>query len=618
MKTKLLLIIIFLGFIPFQVNFINMSGQTDNLVPAPVFVSITPSGDPANSQIYEINETITLNYKADRFEVDGIMLLGTGSNFTEDINDPLALNFTLSDSFKNESNYEVKFNVTSSYSVFYAYSWSITLDNGTKEEFSFDDGSIGHQIWTKTGPQYPVFDKLENAEDRTGEYYAPLGQNLTFVYTVKDPIDMNDTYVTLVFANSTSDLYNESKSIRINMNQTAFSVNNRSRFEFNYTMSQRILFFTSFNDYGWERINANTNLNHRITSGFSFELEYSQELEKYTELDNIEFNLTSFNETNEDEFYYRYRVFENETLEDPISDWQDIYVNTFEFNSTIVNDTNNYNTTKTIYHLNLGKFEVNNSIEIQSYVEYLTGSYNESETPDIINIKDSRPTISVTSANNTYTGNENATIIFNFETMRGSILNATILSNQTLLSIIKDKSNFTVKFTDANDSFVEGDHIIVINVTNSIPIFNSSVSQNRSQQVIVIYKVDHTLPVVTFNPSNVLISENDGTITLKFDYNDETLIDSGIKYVTLDWGNFLTINATNLHIASMKYRYEGNYTVILTAYDNVGNNNSIQLEVTVAFETISKSKTDTSPINLTVMLLSFMVCIVIIKKRKLL
>ncbi|MHA2248897.1 MAG: PKD domain-containing protein [Candidatus Kariarchaeaceae archaeon] len=613
-KFYIILILLVLGGIPLQVSPSLGNDQEPGTVPAPSFISITPDSNPSGSNIYSVNTTITLTYEASRFDVDGIILLGFGSNLTTELTNPRALNFSVSSSFRDKSTYVTEFNVTS-YTTFYAYSWSVGLNNGTMEEFNFEDGSEFHQLWVEEGPKNPVFSDIKNAELRDDQYYVPLGTEITIEYIADDPIDVNDTYVQLVLANTTQNLYNETQSIRVNMTQTEFSVNNQSRFVHNYTLNQRILFFTAFNSYGWERSSSTTNLYHRITTGFSFNVSYSQNLNQYTELDDIEFNVSSYNETSSDKFNYRYRVFDNETAEDPVTPWQNGTINHLNISTTLVNNTDNYNTSKTIYGVNLGKFKVDQKVEVQSYVEYLSGSYNESIVPDVIIIKDSRPSIVITSANNTYTGNENATIIFSYETIRGSILDATIVSNTTNQASIKSLHNFTVSFRNATGEILQGTHTVTINVTNTLSMYNSSIAQNQSRVVIILYKVDHTPPVVSYDGNNPSVTDENGYITLSFSYSDNTPLDSDIKYVTLSWGNGLVINATDLGKATMKYRRAGNYTVTLTAYDNVGNKNNISREITATVQTTEESTARTTPFLITYVFISIITSVVILRKR---
>ena len=103
-------------------------------VPAPSFVSITPDGNPSGSLIFDENETITIRYTADRLKVEGLILLGSGSNLTSVSNGAQAVNFTKISSLKDLSTYEVKINVTT-YTIFYAFAWSGSVTNGTSEEF---------------------------------------------------------------------------------------------------------------------------------------------------------------------------------------------------------------------------------------------------------------------------------------------------------------------------------------------------------------------------------------------------------------------------------------------------------------------------------------------------
>jgi hypothetical protein len=600
MKLKFSLIILLLIFptIAIQIGSLDSIQPHQVTVPAPVLFAIRPSSDPPRSNVYQINQTIEIEYFTTRNEVDGILLLGNGSNLVQDYNQPDALEFKLDRSLQNVSWFKVELNVTS-YTQFIAYSWSMDKSNGTYEELDFKDGASGHEIWITEGQKFPLLDKITNGTQNLrvdgDHFYAPIGSNVSIVYAAQDPL--NDTFVTLVFSNTSEGLYNDSISKKVPMDQFEYANENQSRFVYNFTIEQRLLYFTAFNDYGWERELAEQNIHHSISNGFFTELDYSQQFNKYTNVDDIIFNVTAYNETVDDEFFYRIREFENETSEDPLEDWQEINIDLNKINSTHVNFTQTYNTTKDTYQVNLGKFSVNRTIEFQPFVRYLTGTHYLSD-PSRVVIQDARPKITLLSLNNTYIRRPNATIQFSFDTVRGSIENATVESGILTETLLSNFDNYTIGFLDNQQEIVEGDHIILLKVTNSLPMFNSSDPMFLVQTITIVYKVDFTAPVLNFAADNPTQTDDEGKITLEFSYTDDTVVDSGIRYVLLSWGDHITINATGLESASHKFRYSGEYTVTLTAYDQVGNSNSTTFTVTATVPIFSTTIKRESPLEL--------------------
>ncbi|MHA2253461.1 MAG: PKD domain-containing protein [Candidatus Kariarchaeaceae archaeon] len=622
MKLKFSLIILLLVFptITTQIGSLDSIQPQQVTVPAPVFVSLIPSGEPEGSYIFQINQTIEIQYLTTRNEVDGILLLGNGSNLVQEFDHPDVLEFKLDRSQKNVSWYKIELNVTS-YTQFIAYSWSTVKSNGTYEEINFKDGATGHELWTTEGQQFPIFDKItddtSNLRVEGDHFYSPIGSNVSIVYTAQDPL--NDTSVTLVFSNTSEGLYNDSVSKKVPMDQFEFANENQSRFIYNFTLEQRLLYFTAFNDYGWERKFAIVNEHHSITNGFFTEVDYSQGFDEYTNVDDIIFNVTAYNETVDDEFFYRIREFENETSKDPLEEWQEINIDLNKINSTLVNLTLTYNTTKDTYQVNLGKFSVNRTIEFQPFVRYLTGTHYLSD-PSRIVIQDAKPRITLLSENNTYIRSPNATIRFSFDTVRGSIENATVKSGILTETLLSNFDNYTISFLDNLQEIVEGDHIIILNVTNSLPIFNSSDPLFLTQTISIVFKVDFTAPVVNFDVDNPTETHDEGKITLKFNYTDSTIVDSGIRYVLLSWGDGITINATGLESASYKFRSSGVYTITLTAYDQVGNSNSTSFTVTATvtpFSTTIKRETPLELSSIIVGLISTWIVLNIVRiKRK--
>lgn len=604
MKIRFILILslLFIGSLPLITPIIAESNE----VPAPLFVSITPDGNPSGSLIFEENETITIKYTADRFSADGLILLGTGSNLTTSFNNEKAVNFTKVSSLKDKSTYEAVINVTS-YTIFYAYAWSENITNGTIEEFDLFDGVEGHQLWVNNQVIYPEFETIESATVSSSGFYTSQNSDVTIVYSIKDP--NNDTTITLSFGNNDTEVFDNDVTDQYAMLRFDHDTEtNYTTFKYNYTHSQRIVLFSAFSENGWERqaLDASKEVIHVITNGFSFAKSFTEDLDKYTDIDNIELNVTSFNETNDDSFFVRYRSFENESAVDNDVEWEIIAL-IANISFSLQNDSNNYNTTVHDYNANLPKFNVSQVVEIQAYVEYKTGTYNES-TPVKILIKDSRPTINISTLNNTITRNVNATVAFSFSNVRGDVLNATLLSNYTSSLNIKDKDNSTVDFTNSTSGeIINGLHIAEILVFNTL---------NQSRMVNIFFSVDTIAPVAEFLTSDT-ITDADGKATISFDFNDAESTSTGIKFAELDWGDGIAINVTSLKSATHYYRInstEGSFTLTLTVYDKAGNMIEITSTIITNIKT-TESTIEPTPVDIIITIFGFGI-MVLYKKRR--
>ncbi len=128
-KFTLLLILLFFSLLPISMASVNLN-DNHNPMTMPVFISLNNTGTPTNSYIYDNQTVITINYKADRYNIDGLILLGQGSNLTEN-KDNLGQNrnFTKDYSLRDQSYYSIQINVTS-YTYFYAYAWYGSYENG--------------------------------------------------------------------------------------------------------------------------------------------------------------------------------------------------------------------------------------------------------------------------------------------------------------------------------------------------------------------------------------------------------------------------------------------------------------------------------------------------------
>lgn len=623
-KSFILLFLLCLSIMPFAVDNSNGDHLEDVSVPEPIFDRVFPKGDDTPS-VYQINETITIFYETSRTDVEGMILLGSGSNLTENLDDEDNLRyFELESSFRDESFYEIELNVTS-YTYFYAMTWFNTIDNHTYEEIDFEDNALGHQLWVKDQAEYPEFVDLENAELQEGAYYAPLETNVSVIYDVLDPL--NNTELLFVTANSTEDLYNRTIANTNQMVLLENRDNNVSRFIFNLTITQRLTFFTALGEFGYERDTESELVNHRITTGFNFNVSFSVEDLTYTDLDPIVFNVTSVNQTDDDEFSYRYRYFENETSDDPLLNWTEVSIMTDLIESKEVNNTIddlNFTSEINVYRVHLDiDLNISQKLEIQAYVEYLEGSYNESD-PYVIIIRDSRPDFVLLSGNNTIT-NANSTLVeFELTTVRGEIEAALLSSNFTSEIVIKGEINQTVKFTNVNATTIEGNHTVTISITNEFTIlnitaFNETIDVQRQRNVTLIFTVDISPPLITNIVIDRSLVDSDGIVEISFMVFDERRFDSGISLIKLSWGNNLTINATGLNSARFQYYFKGEYNITITAIDKVGNKEVLNAGIVKVEmnQFIRETTTDDSPLDISNVIIPLVLGTLIVRARKL-
>ena len=601
-----------------------VTSDTLNNVPSePKFRDINNNLTP--SHVFSLNESVTIRYTSDRFSVDGVVLVGKGSGLQLNPENNSAVQMKRESSYKGVSTWAAEINVTS-YTYFYAYSWSKTIANRTIETLDFVDGAPGHQMWVSTGPQYPVFNIVQNAtkissDPEPTEYYAQMYSNVTVVYDVTEATNVTQ-FVTLSLSNSSTGLYNASTSLRYNMTQTTFAVNSKSRFEFTFNLTQRLYFFSAFDSFGWDRAldNASNPVSRKLSTGFGFNTTFSEDINQYTSLDTISFNVTSVNQTANDAFFYRYRYFENASSSDPLVNWTDVSLSVLDtFQENITNNGANFTQDINIYRAILNvKFNDSQVVNIQPYVTYLGESYNQS-VPYNIQIHDPRPTITILTANNTITRAGSQFVDWEFQSVRGSITSAVLTSNQTSVqSTITNAANYTYSFSQAGE-VVEGYHLVTINATAQFDVLNISDFTRYTVQywnvTHLLFLVDQLQPIANFtNPPTE--TDSFGFVTLDFTFFDPGTSPSGIKLVRLDWGDNTAINATSLSSATHTYRTSGTFTITLRVWDKVGNNANFSIPITVTVPTTETSQTQNSPISVISVLTSITFIALVIRMSR--
>ncbi|MDH5647795.1 MAG: hypothetical protein OEZ01_17420, partial [Candidatus Heimdallarchaeota archaeon] len=197
MRSKFLILLVLLVL---NITFTNISGQDDIRIhelheQTPIFEGLNDTGTfDEGSYVYELYSVIEIKYKADRFNVDGVLILGTGSGLIDDITHENISDYEIPKvrSFRNESFYTFELNITS-FTSFYGYAYYGSYENGTAEEFELFDNSNRHQLWINGEMSTPSFsgtNATEAGSNQFGDYYAPLNSVVTINYTA---ITGNDT-----------------------------------------------------------------------------------------------------------------------------------------------------------------------------------------------------------------------------------------------------------------------------------------------------------------------------------------------------------------------------------------------------------------------------------------
>jgi hypothetical protein len=258
-------------------------------------------------------------------------------------------------------------------------------------------------------------------------------------------------------------------------------------------------------------------------------------------------------------------------------------------------------------------FEADNLVQLQSFVRYGDGSNISLAIRNIV-ILDPTPILTISSRNETITNAINGTVVFSFSTPKGEILSAQLthfLPNGQVRGTPVDISNlvnYTASFSasDTNDTILEGIHVLSLNITNSL---NQSITRTQ------VFKVDRTPPTVSFEDKTAEDAP-EGYITISLSYSDEGIFPTGIKLVSVDWGNNIVINATGRSTVSMQYRKTGTYTITMTVVDVAGNEQPFSLEISITITPPSTSTTGGAPLPGTLVFISFFMLVAIVTRKR--
>lgn len=561
-----------------------------------------------DGQNYPIGTLITVEYSVKRYVgVDSVILVGGGSNLTEDINQGLELNFT--ESFESRSYYSGTFNLTE-HTYFKAYGWIGEITNGTYEEVDYF-AHLGpwHYLFINENLA-PEFDRIVNATqtDVANVYYAPANYtNHTIVIRYKvygGGDNENITLATSVYrdkiANSSFTEFDADitfiKMDWVNETHETYEVYNTT-----ITLTTRTLYFSANNSNGWDTwdngvIKDNLNV-YRIDNGFHFESKTVLN-EKHTEVDPLRFNITSINATDFETFGISYYVVESSENSTRVVPWTLVEAT---LNTTYIYVSGQgYNSTIRKFNATIGPFNVGNIVYFEAYNIYKGEHYNET-TGNLhrVEIYDSTPQLSLTPKDGTFTNNETVTFYYEVELARGNITEATFdFGDGTPLAILSLESNDTVVHDYPFGIAAFYNYTLFVN--------NSLGTWNNLTQLIYLDFQNPTLNILSNTNTSKEITN--GYVELRFDYYDDY---TGIKFVHIDWGDGTVQNVTGEYFAFHYYVESGTYNVTITAQDRAGNNQTsiFIYNVVLPIET----PTEPSPIGLVSVLIALMVLGVVVR-----
>ncbi|NPD89467.1 MAG: PKD domain-containing protein [Asgard group archaeon] len=570
-----------------------------------------------NGQNYPNGTLITVEYSVKRYVgVDGVKLVGAGSNFTLDINLGLELNF--SNSFELRSYYTGTFNLTE-HSYFKAYGWIGDVTNGTYEEVDYF-AHLGpwHYLFVNENLA-PEFDKILNATstDVSKVFYSPANYtNHTIVIRYKvygGGENENITLATSVYrdkiANSSITEFDADVSFIkmdwVNETHETYEVYNTT-----ILFTTRTFYFSANNSNGWDTWNNGVitdRLNiYRIDNGFHFESKTVLN-EKHTEVNPISFNITSINATEYETFGISYYVVESSENSTEIVPWTLVEA---LLNTTYIDtDSDGYNSTIRKFNATIGPFNVGNIIYFEAYNIYKGEHYNET-TGNLhrIEIYDSTPELYLTPIDGIYTNNHTVTFFYEVELNSGNITEATFdYGDGTPLDILS---------LESHDTLVHDYPFGVAAFYNYTLFVNNSLGTSNNITHLIYLDFQNPLLDMTSN-TNTSRDIVDGLVELRFEYSDDY---TGIKFVHIDWGDGIVQNVTDEHYALHYYVESGTYNVTITAQDRAGNNQSVILIYNVVLST--ETPTEPTPNSFVSVLITLVAMGIVIssnlklKKRK--
>jgi hypothetical protein len=563
-----------------------------------------------DGQNYPIGTLITVEYSVKRYVgVDGVKLVGEGSNLTLDINLGLELNFSYS--FEFRSYYTGTFNLTE-HTYFKAYGWIGEINNGTYEEVDYF-AHLGpwHYLFINDNLA-PEFDGIRNATriDGSNVFYSPANRtNHTIVIRYKvhgGGENENITLATSIYrdkiANSSFTEFDADitfiKMDWVNESHETYQIYNTT-----ITFTTRTLYFAANNSNGWDTwddgvITDNLNV-YRIDNGFHFESKTVLN-EKHTEVDPIRLNITSINATESEAFGISYYVIESLENRTEIIPWTEIEatLNTTYFDI----DSDGFNSTIRKFDATLGPFKVGNVVYFEAYNIYNGEYYNET-TGNLhsVQIYNSTPELYLTPRDGIFTNNQTVIFYYEVEMNRGNITEATF--------DFGDGSPIDILSLESNGTIVHNYPIGVTEFYNYTLFVNNSLGSSNSKTHLIYLDFQNPLLEVTSqtNPSREI---KDGYVELHFYYSDAY---TGIRFVHIDWGDGVVQNVTDDNFAFHYYIESGTYNVTLIAQDRAGNNATLTYIYNVNISAYTEP--EPSPSNFVSALIALVAIGVLIKRN---
>ncbi|MBY9002262.1 MAG: hypothetical protein KGD64_15185, partial [Candidatus Heimdallarchaeota archaeon] len=523
---------------------------------------------------FENNTEITVEYSVDRYSgVDGIVLVGEGSNLNMTTVD--SLNLAFSYSFQDRTYYTVTFELTEN-TYFKGYGWVGDKTNGTYEEVDeFNHLGPWHYLFVNEQGIPPEFHGIVNATNTGGfhTYYAPSNQtNHTIVISYRvygESINENITLVTSVYRdklyNASLDVFDSSVQF-IKMNYANVSTETYAVYNTTITFTERTLHFAANNSYGWDTWDdglVKTYLNiYEINNGFYFKSDTVLQ-ESITNVDEIEILITTLNSTETETFGIGYYVIESLENDTEIVSWTQVE-GTLQNNYTEINDFG-YNDTMREYNASIGVHAVDNIIYFEAYNIYYGEIYNETVgNYHTIRIYDSKPTLELYPISGSYVNHEDVTFKFDIFLNRGNITE--ILIDYDDGSLI---ANLTALEPDEDDGLYRVTHIYPL-ITNDYNItLTVSTSLGTSNNITNYLYIDFDAPTLEITAyTNNATEITDGYVELYFTYDDDY---SGVLTVYIYWGDGVVQNATDDSFAFHYYVESGTYDVVVEVQDKGGN-----------------------------------------------
>ncbi len=578
---------------------LNMISAETNKPPAPEIIEIDPPG------YYFANETnITVYYSVERFKgVNGILLVGEGSNLTINLNHALQLNF--SHSLRDRSYYNGTFTLTSN-TKFKAYSWSQEITNGTYEDldpFNHQDG--WHYLYARTDRFTPQLYFINATETQAGSgiYYAKENATINVKYVVNNGNTTNPESVTLAYSVhrdkiKNGSLVNIDDDTGINFIEMEFEELEEGTdypiYQTTFNFTWRTIYFCANNSEGWDLHPQTGELNiYEINNGFSFSSKPAIS-ELYTDIDDVTISIVVKNATEEDSFGIGYSVEQSKDNDTVIKEWEEIMVSSYtEANQT---SEEGYNTTVRTYTANLGKYDLDNLIYYKAFNIYHGEIYNETQSHTII-VYDSKPSLSLKPTDGRYLNNATVNFRFEIEMIKGNVSEILFNFGDGNMANIQDlESNSTIHYYDAN---VSRDYNVTLSVIGTINTTTDGIVNTTRNVTHTIY-LDFITPTCEITWATNDSVSTDGYISMNFTYGDAY---GKIKRVWIYWGDGVVENITSANSRTHRYLEDGEYEVIIQVVDYAGNEFNVSIVFEVEYEIETPQETSFGAI---VPILSFM------------